>query len=167
MATPLPPASRNVQTGADTLSPDETRALLEELLAAERAGVRVAAALRDEHPPGPTRALLDAVRADEAQSCALLAGALGLLGAPAGSRVGDFAAQALAVEGRRERFAFLQRGQRWVVRRLNEALPRIAHEGVAGALRRMLELHDANVAACDDALASWRDETRGGTPVGG
>ena len=44
-----------------------------------------------------------------------------------------------------------------MVRRLNEALPRIAHPGVAEALRRMLDLHDANVAACDDALASWRD----------
>lgn len=157
MPTPLPPASANVQTGADTLSPDELRALLEELLAAERAGVKVAAAIRDEHPPGATRALLDAVRADEAQSCALLAGALDLLGAPAGARVGDFAAKALAVEGARARFAFLERGQRWVVRRLNEALPRIAHPEVAEALRRMLDLHDANVAACHDALASWRD----------
>jgi nitronate monooxygenase len=157
VATPIPPASANVQTGADTMSPDELRAFLDELLAAERAGVRVAAALRDEQSPGATRALLDAVRADEAQSCALLAGALGLLGAPAGARVGEFAAKALAVEGRRERVAFLQRGQRWVVRRLNEVLPRIAHPGVADALRRMLELHDANVAACDAALASWRD----------
>lgn len=157
MPQPFPPASASLQTGADTLSPDELRSLLDELLAAERAGVKVAAALRDEQPPGTVRALLDAVRADEAQSCALLAGALSLLGAPAGARVGDFAAKALAIEGARERFAFLQRGQRWVVRCLNDALPRVAHAGVAEALRRMLELHDANVAACDAALASWRD----------
>lgn len=155
-------ASDDVQQG-DTLSHEAMRALLEELLAAERAGVKVAAALRDDHPPGPARALLEAVRDDEAASCALLAEALGLLAAPAGTRVGDFAAKVLALHGDRERFALLQRGQRWVVRRVEEALPTVAHEGVALALRKMLELHHANVAACEQMLASWPEDAPPGT----
>jgi hypothetical protein len=154
------PASEDVQP----LSGDALHALLDELLAAERAGVKVAAALRDEHEPGPVRALLDAVRGDEAESCALLAGALGLLGAPTGSRVGDFAAKVLALHGRRERFALLQRGQRWVVRRVEEALPKITHAGVALALRRMLDLHLVNVAAAEQLLASWPEDA---SPAGG
>lgn len=155
-------ASDDVQQG-DTLSHEAMRALLEELLAAERAGVKVAAALRDDHPQGPTRALLDAVRDDEAASCALLAGALALLDAPAGARVGDFAARVLALHGDRARFALLQRGQRWVVRRVEEALPRVAHEGVALALRRVLDLHHANVAACEQMLVSWPEDASPGT----
>lgn len=156
------PPSEIVQTTTAELPPEELRALLEELLAAERAGVKVAAALRDEHPPGAVHTLLDDVRADEAQSCALLARALRVLGVDAGARVGEFATRALAVEGRRARVAYLQRGQRWVVRRLEEAIPRIAHPEVASALRTMLELHDANVAACDRALASWVDDAAPG-----
>lgn len=151
------PASEDVQS-AGVLSRDAMRALLDELLAAERAGVKVAAALRDEHEPGPVRALLEAVRDDEAESCALLAAAIGQLGVPAGSQVGDFAAKVLALRGRRERFALLQRGQRWVVRRVEEALPKITHEGVALALRRMLDLHVVNVAAGEQLLASWPED---------
>lgn len=149
--------SDNVQQGGAS-SHEAMRALLDELLAAERAGVKVAAALREDQPAGPVRALLDAVRDDEAASCALLAGALGLLGAPAGMRVGDFAAKVLALRGDRERFALLQRGQRWVVRRVEEALPTVAHEGVALALRKVLALHHANVAACEQLLASWPED---------
>ncbi len=156
------PPSEIVQTTTGELSPDELRALLEELLAAERAGVKVAAVLRDEHPPGAMHTLLREVCAVEAESCALLARALRVLGVPAAARVGAFATKALAVEGRRARIAYLQRGQRWVVRRLEEVIPRVAHPEVASALRNMLELHDANVAACDRALASWVDEAAPG-----
>ena len=69
----------------------------------------------------------------------------------------------LALHGDRERFALLQRGQRWVVRRVEEALPTVAHEGVALALRKMLELHHANVAACEQMLASWPEDAPPGT----
>ncbi|MEW6272513.1 MAG: DUF6306 domain-containing protein [Thermodesulfobacteriota bacterium] len=127
-------------------------ALLDELLAAERAGVKVAAALREDHPPGRIRTLLDVVHIDEAESCRLLVDA-GSLGAEPGSRVGDFVHKALAVADPRERLVLLRRGQRWVVRRLEDAIPRIGHPEVAAALRKVLEIHDADVAACEAVLA--------------
>lgn len=140
-------------------------ALLDELLAAERAGVRVASALRDDHPPGPIRTLLGVVHIDEAESCRLLANAIRALGEKPSSRVGDFAERALAIEGARERLAFLQRGQRWVVRRLEEAIPRTASSEVGDALREVLEIHRRNVAACEEVLASLDDPPGGTRPA--
>ena len=51
-----------------------------------------------------------------------------------------------------ERLAFLNRGQAWVIRRLREALPRIHHDLTYQELKTMLEVHEANVARCDEAL---------------
>lgn len=136
----------------DPIATAELLGLLDELLAAERAGVKVAAALRAEPLPDAAHVLLDGVLRDEAESCRLLVESIRSLGAEAGTRTGDFVQKALAIEGAWERLAFLQRGQRWVVRRLRETVPRVESAVVARALREMLALHDANIAACEELL---------------
>jgi nitronate monooxygenase len=149
---------RFVQTG-DALVTADLVSLLDELLAAERAGVRVAAALREDHPPGRLRTVLDIVGIDEAESCRLLAEAIRMLGAEPADGTGDFAQRALAIEGANERLAFLQRGQRWVVRRLDETIPRVEQSEVAAALQSMREIHQANIATLDELLASRPEAT--------
>ena len=63
--------------------------------------------------------------------------------------VGDFLGKALAVQGRVERLRFLNRGQKWVARKISEALPQIGEDFMRGALSAMLESHLFNIEACD------------------
>lgn len=132
------------------LSRGELLSILNELLEAERAGVKVAAVYRDDSPTVSARTLLDGVHADEARSCALLSRAIEQLGGEPSRAIGDFAERALAVQGEAPRLAFLNRGQRWVIRRLEETIPRVDDSDVAEWLGQMLALHIRNVLACED-----------------
>ena len=58
----------------------------------------------------------------------------------------------LEIGGWRERLEFLNRGQRWVARRIAEALPRITPSGAKSALQEMHESHLANIALCEQLL---------------
>ncbi len=139
------PANRS-----NPIAKDELLTLLNELLEAERAGVKVSAAYRDDSSVGAARSLLGVVHAAEARSCALLSKAIQRLGGDPSSRTGDFAERALVVEGGSERLAFLNRGQRWVIRRLEAPIPRVEDSEVANWLGEMLALHIQNVLACEE-----------------
>jgi hypothetical protein len=52
----------------------------------------------------------------------------------------------------RERLDFLNRGQRWVARRIAEALPRIPSSAGKRALQEMHESHLANISLCEQLL---------------
>lgn len=132
------------------LSREETLALLNELLEAERAGVKVAGA----YAAGMNAAAedLQALQRDEARCCALLARLIAHLQGETSRATGAFHGKALAVEGTAERLRFLNRGQGWVVRELTEALPRIRDEAVHTALSEMLALHERNVARCEQLI---------------
>jgi 5-formyltetrahydrofolate cyclo-ligase len=134
------------------LSREETLALLNELLEAERAGVKVAGVFAGEQE-GDAAASLAALQRDEARCCGLLARLIRHLDGEMSRATGAFQAKALAVQGGTERLRFLNRGQGWVVRRLQEALPRIRDEAVHAGLQQMLELHERNVAHCDALIA--------------
>ncbi len=133
-----------------TMPANEVLGLLNTLLEAERAGAKVLAAfLNDYEPDTPAWSRLAAVQRDEARNCAILIGLiLRLNGAP--SRVtGDFMGKALATEGKAARLQFLNRGQKWVARKIGEALPRLQQDFVRGALFAMRESHLLNIEACD------------------
>lgn len=137
------------------LSRSETLALLNELLEAERAGVKVAGALAAEQS-GEWAALLAGLQRDEARCCGLLARLIAHLQGEMSRATGAFHAKALTVQGVTERVRFLNRGQGWVVRKLAEALPRIHDETVHAGLQEMLSVHERNVARCDALLAGMR-----------
>lgn len=124
--------------------------LLNELLEAERAGVKVAAAYRNDASTVRARTLLDTVHADEARSCALLSKAIHHLGGEPSRATGDFADRALALDDEPARLAFLNRGQRWVIRRLEATIPRVDDSEVASWLGEMLALHVRNVLSCEE-----------------
>lgn len=131
--------------------------LLNTLLEAERAGARVLAAFLDDYAPGTGAwRQLAAVQHDEARNCAILIDLIRRVNATPSRVTGDFLHKALAIQGKAARLRFLNRGQRWVARRINEALPHIEQDFACGALFAMQESHLLNIEACD-ALAKTLD----------
>ena len=99
--------------------------LLNTLLEGERAGDKLAQAFLRESPSAEATVLLTAVKRDEARFAAMLERLIERLGnLKPSARVGDFYDMAMAIEGFAARLAFLNRGQSWVVRKLQGALPR-------------------------------------------
>jgi 5-formyltetrahydrofolate cyclo-ligase len=135
------------------LPPEELSAALNELLEAEKAGVKVAAATAAEAGEPTLRAILAELRRDEAECAAMLARHVRALGGAPSRKVGAFREKALAIAGVAPRLAFLNKGQQWVVRRLRELLPKIRQDDIHRELRAMLELHERNIARCAEALA--------------
>lgn len=121
--------------------------VLQELLAAERAGARVAASSLREAAPGPQHALLEQIRRGEADSCRRLTASLQHLGAEPTREIGAFHGKAMAIADLGQRLAFVDRGQRWVIRRITEQLPLCEDPFVKAELQAILETHQINSAA--------------------
>ena len=148
------PAPRAHQASdAGPMPREELGRLLNLLLEAERAGAKLLAAYLRELPPGTGDWVgLHAVQRDEARNCAVLIHYLLETEAQPSVATGDFYRKGLEIGGWRERLEFLNRGQRWVARRIAEALPRIAPSGTKSALQEMHESHLANIALCEQLL---------------
>ncbi len=133
-------------------SRSEIAAFLNELLEAERAGTGVALRSAQAATGTPFVDLLHDIHHDEAKWCAMLLRQLRVLGEPASPKVGAFQEKALAIADLRERIAFLNRGQGWVVRKLREMLPKVRDDGLHRDLQEMLQAHEANIARAQGAL---------------
>jgi nitronate monooxygenase len=132
---------------------EELGRLLNLLLEAERAGARLLAAYLDELPPGTAEWMgLHAVQRDEARNCAVLIHYLLEADVTPSMATGEFYRKGLELRGWRERLDFLNRGQRWVARRIAEALPRIPSSAGKRALQEMHESHLANISLCEQLL---------------
>jgi len=127
---------------------DELVQLLNTLLEAERAGVRVTASYGAEAADPAARTALREVGIDEARFCAMLTRHVERLGGVASKATGAFVDKALAVSGDAPRLDFLNRGQGWVVKRLRETLPKIADAQLHADLADMLAVHERNIARC-------------------
>ena len=131
----------------------ELGGLLNRLLEAERAGARLLAAYLDELPPGTADWVgLHAVQRDEARNCAVLIHCLLEAEITPSMKTGEFYRKGLEIGGWRQRLEFLNRGQRWVARRIAEALPRIASSAARRALQEMHASHLENIARCEQLL---------------
>lgn len=126
------------------LSGAELLSLLQELLAGEIAGARVClqSARAASEPYGQ---LLSQIHRDEAHWCDLLTRHIKRLGGVPVSEAGPFLAKAMAIEDLRQRMAFLNRGQGWVVRKLRASLAAIQDESLKADLSEMLEAHQDNI----------------------
>ncbi len=125
-------------------------ALLNQLLEGERAGARGVGAMSRQAASAGTRAILREIARDEARFCAMLIRQVARLGGAPSPRTGAFYAKLAAVERADEQLDLLERGQGWVVRKLSEALPRIADAALHADLREMLEAHLRNIERCRD-----------------
>ncbi len=146
------------QGADDVAARDEIVAALNELLEAERAGARVALASSKRAADAPYGALMETVRTDEARWCAMLVRQLKRLGAEPSRTTGAFYAKAMAIEAPLDRLAFLNRGQAWVVRRLESLIPRVREEYLHRELDDMLAGHRANIETAADFLQDARGE---------
>ena len=122
---------------------------LNELLEAERAGVETLSRLFPEARTPEMRELFEQVRDDEAWSCAGLARSLKTLGAVMSEKKGDFAEKVMAEPTLAARLKLLNRGQRWVVKRLDALLGETLPAPVSEFLAEMKARHLANIVACD------------------
>lgn len=150
-------------TGADSASPtsaptDAASAqilnTLNELLEAERAGARVALeTAREITAPDLTELVLD-IQKDEVQWCSMLMRTIKSLGAVPSSNTGAFWGKAMAIPDLDDRLKFLNRGQAWVVRKLEDLIPRIDDPVIRADLNNMLQAHHQNIRRVEARYAS-------------
>ncbi|HSC61294.1 MAG TPA: DUF6306 domain-containing protein, partial [Rhizomicrobium sp.] len=116
-----------------------------ELLEAERAGARITARSASEAKDAGTRDLLRDIQKDEARWCAMLLKWIGRLDGEPSSKVGAFYEKCLAFTDLKERIAFINRGQGWVVKKLREMLPKVRDDRMHADFKAMLESHEENI----------------------
>ena len=75
------------------------------------------------------------------------------LGGEASHETGAFLQKTLAIDGLTKRLRFVNKGQAWVVRKINEVLPLIDDDAACRVLENMRRSHLENIAACDALLA--------------
>ncbi len=123
-------------------------ARMQELLEAERAGVKCLQVMADQASPGEKKDFLTRLRNDEGRFCAGLYRLIQARGSVPDQKVGPFADKVLALEGETERLALLVKGQAWVVRRIDDvpAEQMTADERTFFAVMR--EAHVVNIEAC-------------------
>ncbi|MPS26343.1 DUF6306 domain-containing protein [Pigmentiphaga sp.] len=134
----------------------ELLAALDELLEAERAGARVAEETVAQLQDPAERALMEAIRQDEVKWCGVLIAAIKSLDAKPGSRTGAFHGKAMAIADLPARMAFLNRGQAWVVRKLEVLVPKVKEAGIQDDLLAMLVAHRENIDRVEIQLAAGK-----------
>ena len=129
---------------------------LNELLEAERAGVETLSRLFPEASTTEMRKLFEQVRDDEAWSCAGLARSIKTLGGVMSEKKGDFAEKVMSEPTLAARLRLLNRGQGWVVKRLDGLLGETLPPSVSEFLTEMKTRHIANIDACDQLAESLK-----------
>ncbi|HEY9539453.1 MAG TPA: DUF6306 domain-containing protein, partial [Kiloniellaceae bacterium] len=89
------------------------------------------------------------VAMDEARFCGMLTRHVTRLGGTPSRATGAFYDKVVALDSPADRLALVNRGQGWVVRRLREALGRIADGALQSDLEDMLQVHESNIARCN------------------
>jgi hypothetical protein len=129
---------------------DELTALLNELLEAERAGVRVTLESARGGAGGRIVELMRTIERDEAHWWTMLILHITELGETPSPKVGAFYDEAMAIADLGERIAFLKCDQSRVARMLRETLPRVRDSRLCADLTEMLRSKEANIAIVDD-----------------
>ena len=93
-----------------------------------------------------TQELMRDIQRDEARWCGVLTRAIRALDGAPSRRTGDFVDKAMAIADLPTRLTFLNRGQSWVVKRLNALLPQVKDEALYRDLRIMRDVHEENIA---------------------
>ncbi len=122
---------------------------LNELLEAERAGVETLSRLFPEARGAEMQTLFAAVRDDEAWSCAGLVRSIKTMGGAVSEKKGDFAEKVMREPTLAARLELLNRGQGWVVKRLDALVAEALPAPVIDFLEEMKTRHLANIEACD------------------
>jgi nitronate monooxygenase len=126
--------------------------LLNTLAEAERAGGRVLHELTELARSPELRELLKKVGHDEGYYAGELAAHVRRLGGAPSNKTGDFVEKVRAVNDLRGKLELLNRGQRWVIRKIDENLASLQDAELHAFLALMAKGHHVNIGALDDAL---------------
>jgi len=131
---------------------DALLAELNTLLEAERAGARVALETGRALDDPRMAELVEHIRLDEVRWCGMLMRAVRALDATPSGLTGAFHGKAMAIDDLGQRLAFLNRGQGWVVRKLQDMLQRPLPDFLRADLADMLAAHESNIGLVQAAL---------------
>jgi nitronate monooxygenase len=126
--------------------------LLNSLGEAERAGGRVLHELTELARSPELRELLKKVGHDEGYYAGELAAHVRRLGGAPSTKTGDFVEKVREVNDLRGKLELLNRGQRWVIRKIDENLASLQDADLHAFLDLMAKGHHVNIGALDDAL---------------
>ena len=129
--------------------------LLNRLLEAERAGVRAVSGMLKPLPEGELKNGLKKAKGDEARYVAGLHAFLKQIGVVPSGKVGDFADRLLAIDGIAEQLRFLNRGQGWVVGKIEGLLPTLTDQAMRDFFTEMLDTHRKNIAWADKMIKQF------------
>ncbi|HZL97483.1 MAG TPA: DUF6306 domain-containing protein [Terriglobales bacterium] len=121
---------------------------MQELLEAERAGVKCLDVMADHASDMGKKELFSLFRNDEGKFCAGLFGLLQARGAVPTKNVGAFADKVIALPTEAEQIALLIKGQGWVVRKIDEISPAEMNAGEKAFFTDMREVHVVNIEKC-------------------
>lgn len=147
--------------GSAPTARDELLAALNELLEAERAGARVAMETARDIPPSALATLVQDIHKDEVRWCSMLMRTIKALQGTPSSATGAFWGKAMAIPDLEQRLSFLNRGQAWVVRRLEALIPTVPDAEVRADLVAMLEAHHKNIERVDARTPGGPSAERG------
>jgi nitronate monooxygenase len=119
---------------------------------AERAGGRVLHELMGEAKSLELKELLKKVGHDEGYYAGELFAHVRRLGGSPSNATGDFVEKVRAVADFRGRLELLNRGQRWVIRKIEQNLSSIADPQLRAFLFMMAKGHEINIGALEQAL---------------
>ena len=121
---------------------------MQELLEAERAGVKCLDVMADRAADMGRKELFSIFRNDEGKFCAGLYGFLQARGAVPTANVGAFADKVIALPTEAEQVALLVKGQAWVVRKIDEIPSAEMSSGEKAFFADMREVHVVNIEKC-------------------
>ena len=119
---------------------------------AERAGGRVLHELTELAHSLELREMLKKVGHDEGYYAGELAAHVRRLGGSPSTKTGDFVEKIRAVGDFRGKLELLNRGQRWVIRKIEENVPTIGDAQLKAFLVVMAEGHRVNIGALEESL---------------
>jgi nitronate monooxygenase len=125
---------------------------LNSLAEAERAGGRVLHELTELAQSLELREMLKKVGHDEGYYAGELTAHVRRLGGSPSTKTGDFVEKVRAVGDFRGKLGLLNRGQRWVIRKIEENVPTIGDPQLKAFLVVMAEGHRVNIGALEEAL---------------
>jgi nitronate monooxygenase len=127
-------------------------AFLNTLGEAERAGGRVLHELTEMAHSLELREMLKKVGHDEGYYAGELAAHVRRLGGTPSTKTGDFVEKIRAVEDFRGKLELLNRGQRWVIRKIEENVATTSDAPVKAFLVVMAQGHRVTIGALEEAL---------------
>ena len=121
---------------------------MQELLEAERAGVKCLDVMADHAVNMGKKELFSLFRNDEGKFCAGLFRLLQARGAVPTKNVGAFADKVISLPTESEQVALLIKGQAWVVRKIEEIAPEELNAEEKAFFTDMREVHVVNIEKC-------------------